>query len=359
MKKGILIGALAGGLTLGAGVAEAGDIVGVANGAELAAAIEAANSDSTIRVIRCQEKAACDVVGTLPVYTGAHPLTIDGHSSTIDATGITDEDGFASVGGGAVKLVRLNFVGGLSGIYVEVPGDKTGGQRVELKRVTVRDAGQHGVFVSDQAYSVAGVRLFISKSKFFDNGFDGMNREGVRVNETSKGKIKAIISDSFFGGNAADGISLNERGGGGVLADVVNSRFVDNGSNPGESGNPEDGFDIDEFGAGDVWLTVRNSYFNRNFDDGLDVDENESGSLYVDLDGIFAKSNRDQGVTLDETKIGDVEATISNSTIVNNDVSEGYDIKAVQNNSGGGTLMLDNVVTDDWWLSGVVLTLVP
>jgi len=116
---------------------------------------------------------------------------------------------------------------------------------------------------------------------------------------------------------------------------------------------------VDEFGAGDVWLTVRNSYFNRNFDDGLDVDENESGSLYVDLDGIFAKSNRDQGVTLDETKIGDVEATISNSTIVNNDVSEGYDIKAVQNNSGGGTLMLDNVVTDDWWLSGVVLTLVP
>ena len=125
MKKGIVIGALASGLALGATAANAATVE-VANGTELAAAIVQANSDSSVTKILCATKNGCDVVGTLPTYTGSHALTIDGRFSTVDATGITDQDAFASTGGGLLKLIRLTFVGGMSGVYVEVPADQTG-----------------------------------------------------------------------------------------------------------------------------------------------------------------------------------------------------------------------------------------
>jgi hypothetical protein len=67
MKKGIAIGALAGGLALGVATsAVAGDVVKVTNGAELAAAIVSANSDPSIETIKCLTVAGCDVTGTLP-----------------------------------------------------------------------------------------------------------------------------------------------------------------------------------------------------------------------------------------------------------------------------------------------------
>ncbi len=71
MNKGIVIGALAGGLALSAATAAtAGDVVKVASGAELAAAIVSANSDPSIDTIKCLTEGGCDFTGTLPAFTG-------------------------------------------------------------------------------------------------------------------------------------------------------------------------------------------------------------------------------------------------------------------------------------------------
>ena len=282
-----MISALAGGMTLGATVAEANDVVKVASGDELAAAILAANADSSIRTIRCTVQGGCDFTGTLPTYTGSQRLIVDGHSSTIDASGITDVDAFSATGGGNVKLMRLTFIGGMSGVYVAVPADATGSQRVELQRVTVRDADLHGVYVDDSNFSNASVRVTIASSKFLDNGFGAQNQDGVRVNETSKGMLMARVTNSLFRGNASDGLSINERSGGNVSVTVSNSKFLSNGANPVLAIDPEDGLDIDEFGPGDVWLMVSNSRFNLNHDDGLDVDESNGGTIFSNLDTIW------------------------------------------------------------------------
>ncbi|HMB75121.1 MAG TPA: hypothetical protein VKN76_01885, partial [Kiloniellaceae bacterium] len=60
MRKGIVFGALLGGLTLGPAAAYA-DLVEVDDGAELAAAIVQANSDASVTKIRCTSNAGCDV----------------------------------------------------------------------------------------------------------------------------------------------------------------------------------------------------------------------------------------------------------------------------------------------------------
>jgi hypothetical protein len=274
IKKGIVIGALAGGLALGAATsAVAGDVVKVASGAELAAAIVSANSDPSIGTIKCLTEAGCNFTGTLPTYTGSQSLVINGKFSTIDASGITDTDVFASVGGGNLKLMRLTIIGGMTGIYVELPADREGNQRVDLHRVTVRDAALHGVYIFDATYSIAGVRLTVTSSKFLDNGFGDRDQHGIYIKETSKGAIIANITGSLFRGNAGDGVLLSEKGGGRVAVTIVKSNFLENGTNPANAIDPEDGLDVDERGPGDVWLMVSESRFNKNFDDGIDIDE--------------------------------------------------------------------------------------
>lgn len=352
MKKGILIGALAAGVTVGASAAEAA-VVTVANGEALADAIVAANSDSTVRVIRCAKVGGCDVTGTLPTYTGAHPLLIDGVFSTVDATGITDVDAFASVGGGRLTVMRLTFVGGMTGIYVEVPAEKIGSQWVDLKRVTVRDSHLHGVYINDHNYSIASVRLNIAYSKFLDNGFGVKDQDGVRVNETSKGMAKVTVTGSTFSGNSGDGMSVNERGGGRVSATLTKSHFLDNGSDPNNLNNPEDGFDIDEFGPGDVWLTVSGGRFKRNFDDGLDIDESQGGSIYAEIDGARVSMNLDLGLAFDESKGGDSVVAITDSVVINNDGGTGFDLVGIQDDGGTGRITLEDVDIGDWTLRGM------
>jgi hypothetical protein len=361
IKKGIVIGALAGGLALGAATsAVAGDVVKVASGAELAAAIVSANSDPSIGTIKCLTEAGCNVTGTLPTYTGSQRLVIDGKFSTIDASGITDTDVFASVGGGNLKLMRLTFIGGMTGIYVELPADKEGKQQVELHRVTVRDAALHGVYVNDATYSIAGIRLTVTSSKFLDNGFGDRDQHGINVQETSKGAILVSITGSLFRGNAGDGLLLNEKGGGKVDVTIVKSNFLENGTNPANAIDPEDGLDVDERGPGDVWLVVRESRFNKNFDDGIDIDERQGGTIFSNLDDVKATKNLDQGITFDERLDGDVFASINDSTVTGNDVgSQEIDLRGKQNDGGTGSLTLDNVALGQSALTGVELIMLP
>ena len=361
IKQGIVIGALAGGLSLGvAASAMAGDVVKVANGAELAAAIVSANSNSSIGTIKCLTEAGCNVTGTLPTYTGSQSLAINGRFSTIDASGITDTDVFASVGGGNLKLMRLTIIGGMTGIYVELPADKVSNQKVELHRVTVRDAALHGVYIYDANYSIAGVRLTVTASKFLDNGFGDRDQHGINVKEISKGAILATITSSLFRGNAGDGLLFNEKGGGRVDLTIVRSNFLENGTNPDNAIDPEDGLDVDERGPGDIWLMISESRFNKNFDDGIDIDERDGGTIFSNLEDVKATKNHDQGITYDERLDGDVFASINNSTVTGNDVgSQNIDLRGEQSDEGDGTLTLENVVVGQSSLSGVQLITVP
>ena len=360
MKKSIAIAALVGGVMLSSTTAQAADVVIAQNGADLAAKIVLANADNQIGTIRCIDFNACDFSGTLPVYTGSQRLVIDGKGSTIDASGITDTDAFAATGGGKLKLKRLNFLGGMSGIYVEVPADKKWLQRVELRRVTVRDAALHGVFINDGAKSDAGIELKIRASKFIGNGFGGDDQDGVRVDESGPGAVLVEVLGSVFRANGSDGLSLDEKGRGDVSATLAGSKFVENGPNPVNPLDLDDGFDIDEHGRGDVFLVATDSRFNKNFDDGIDVDERGPGSIVADLVNVKASRNLDQGITYDERENGGVFATINDSSVVGNDVgSKNIDIRGRQIDNGNGTLTLDNVAVGKSALTGVELIMLP
>jgi hypothetical protein len=365
MKKGILIAALAGGVMLGTTTAQAADVVIAQNGQDLADWIKEANDKNQIGTIRCVGFNKCDLGSsdlgrTLPTYTGSQRLVIDGKGSTIDASGITDIDAFSSTGGGKLKLKRLNFLGGMSGIYVEVPADKKWLQQVVLQQVTVRDAALHGVFINDGAKSAAGVKLIIRASKFIGNGFGGGDQDGVRVDETGPGAVSVEVLGSVFRANGADGLSLDERGGGDVSVTLAGSKFLENGPNPVNPLDPDDGFDVDENGGGNVFLVITDSRFNKNYDDGIDVDERGPGSIYSDLDNVKASRNLDQGITYDERENGGVFATINDSSVVGNDVgSQNIDIRGKQSDNGSGTLTLDNVAVGNLSLSGVKLITLP
>ena len=353
-------GVLASALAMAATTAEAGDVVLVNSGAELKAAIVQANSDPSIETIKCAEAGACNVFGTLPTYTGSHRLTIDGKFSRVNALGITDTDAFAATGGGILKLMRLTIKGGLSGVYVEVPADKSGTQRVELQRVVVRDAHLHGVLVDDSAASDASIRLIVGASKFIDNGYGGDGFDGIFVDEKGIGEIVAKVTGSRFLRNASDGLSLDEEDDGDVTLTVTRGYFLENGSNPADLSDPDDGVDVDEGGLGDVWVVMSDSRANKNHDDGIDLDERDEGSLFSNMDEIKANKNLDQGVVVDERLAGDIFATINNSNVSGNDAeSQGYDIRGDQLDEGNGTLTVENVVMGGSILHGVQLITLP
>ena len=302
-NKGIVIGALAGIGLLAAGSVQAGGALKVRNGDDLAAKIVMANSDTRIKMIKCIGHRGCDHKGVLPAYTGTQQLKIDGKGSTIDASGITDRDVISSTGGGRLKLMRLNIIGGMSGVYVEVPADKVDDQRVELVRVQVRDAALHGVYINDRNGAPAGVKLKVNSSAFIGNGLGDNDQDGLHVDETGLGRITARVLDSRFAENGSDGLELDEKGTGYVSLVLSRSDFLENGPNPVNPADPDDGLDIDESGPGDVWVMIHRSRFNGNFDDGIDLDERDAGSLYGLMERIEASNNLDQGVTFDERGI--------------------------------------------------------
>ena len=365
-KKGIFAGALLGGLGLIATMAAAharhysNYIVYVRSGAELAAAIEKANANSEVRYIKCIAYRGCSVKGSLPDYTGRQRLKIDGYGSTIDASGSTDRDAFAAVGGGSLRLIRLKFVGGMSGIYVEVPADRQGTQQLELWRVSVEGAALHGVFLNDANKAPAGVRLAVYASRFLENGFKDDSQNGIHVIETGDGRVAARALYSSFERNGADGLGIHESGDGGVALMVAKSRFEGNGENPVNPKDRDDGLDIDENGNGDVWLMVYRSRFNENFDDGVDIDERDEGSIFSLLNHIEANDNGDQGLTYDEQDGGNHIVRVKDSQVENNDVgSQEIDIIAAQDGGGTGTLTLENVAVGNIASAGVEVIVLP
>ena len=368
-RKGIFISAVLGGLALIAMTAEAyatyykhsrSSVVFVRNGHELAAAIEKANANSRLKFIKCVSYRGCSVKGSLPDYTGRQRLKIDGYGSTIDASGITDKDAFAATGGGGLKLVRLSFLGGISGVYVEVPADHKDTVRVELWRVAVKGAALHGVYVNDANAAPAGVRLAVYASHIAGNGFGADSQDGIHVNESGEGRVAARVLYSTIENNGSDGLSLDEEGQGDVALMIAKTRITGNGQNPANPSDPEDGLDIDEADDGDIWLMVHRSRFNGNRDDGIDVDERGGGAIFSLLNQIQATENEDQGLTYDERGDGNFTVKVKDSHVDNNDAnSQLIDIRGEQQDGGEGTLTLKNVKVGNTRLSGVELIVLP
>ena len=76
-------------------------------------------------------------------------------------------------------------------------------------------------------------------------------------------------------------------------------------------------------------------------------------------DNVYATKNLDEGLVFEEEDNGDVDAEITNSTIVNNDLSRGIDLKVGQADVGEGSVLLSNTLVDDWILSGTKMTTMP
>jgi hypothetical protein len=111
----------------------------------------------------------------------------------------------------------------MTGIYVEVPADKTGSLRVELDRVTVRDTALHGVHVNDANSATASVRLTITESRFNKN-FD----DGIDIDERNGGSIFSNMEDVKATKNLDQGITFDERLNGDVSASISNSTVTGN-----------------------------------------------------------------------------------------------------------------------------------
>lgn len=359
MKLRYLLPAAAAAALLGSPLALA-DTVVATDGADLAAKITAANSDSSITVIRCATAKGCDLTGTLPTYTGSQRLVINGRGSTIDATATATDDVFSAIGGGKVKLVALKLLGGMSGVYVEVPGGLTKTQSVELLRVVVRGAALHGVHIVDDDGAKASVRLLMTKTKVLENGFGDAEQGGVLILETGAGKALVEVTDSTVKDNAGDGFNVEEQGAGDVKMTVAGSAFLSNGTNPGNSGNPEDGLDVNESAGGSIFLTVSDSRFNLNRDDGMDVDEAGGGNITIDATTTFANKNKDQGVAFTERLAGDATVTLTDSKVTGNDAnSQKINIRGEQLDSGVGDLTLVNTTSGKISVTGVTVTKLP
>ena len=110
MKTSLLIAAATAAVAFGGALAQAATVT-ANDGADLAAKIVLANSDSDINVIRCVSFRACDVTGTLPTFTGSQRLVINGRGSTIDASGIDDEDVISRHGRRDPEARRLDNFG--------------------------------------------------------------------------------------------------------------------------------------------------------------------------------------------------------------------------------------------------------
>lgn len=334
----------------------------VSDEAELQSALDAASATSHHSSIRLRPGAVIALTTTL-THTGSAPLLIDGRGATL--VGPDAGSAMASTGGADLTITNLTVQGAAEhGIYVEVPGDRTGTISVVVRNVVVRDNGFAGLGVDDQVHdSPASVSVRILRSTFRGNNTAGVgedltydeilalaDKDGVRVNEGGDGDLRLFILSSNFLENQADGVELDETGNGDVISLVLHSHFDDNGDQlqfpdevpPGFPDDPadyekdlEDGFDIDENDEGSIWAQFVNVTANGNEDEGIDLDETYNGSIRISGNNIVANDNFGAGIQLTESEEqpgteGDVVLNLANVTANDSRDSRGIRIEEFQ-----------------------------
>jgi hypothetical protein len=273
----------------------------------LRAALEAATADPAIRSIKVKSVGTI-VLATPLVWSGTQALSIDGGGAVIDASGLaTGESGLLADGGGDLSVVDLTVEDApSSGIFVDVPTARTGIQRVDFTRVTVRGNGLHGVVINDQddptgegeTGSAASVAVTVSNSVIENNGNGAVDNDGFRINEGGEGSIFAEVSGTTFRGNGADGLELDERGAGDAVFSLLQVSLVANGFL--STVDPDDGVDVDEAGPGDIIARFNNVDASNNSEQGVDLNENGEGDLRVSMSNVTGSGNGAEGIEFEE-----------------------------------------------------------
>ncbi len=287
-------------------------------------------------------------------YNDSNTFSIIGSGQTIDASNISENDDILSINEGAnFNISNINFIGNLdevnddpsdptggTGIFVNVPNDRTGTVSVTLDNVSVTRVGSHGVHISDCEVrdacvsgegSTASIVVDVNNLLINRVGLGLQDGDGVRVDERGAGSITFNANNSTFINVGADGVELDEGDNGNIVATIDNSLFDSNGEycnfasdiddTPCDNdGDPDldDGFDIDEAGTGSISVTITNSKFTNNFDEGLDFDEADTGNITMNISNSLFSNNEDQGIRASEENTGSVNALFTNITLVDN-----------------------------------------
>ena len=276
------------------------------------AAVEAANSDGSIRVIRFDSGLAPIQLQQPVVYTGAQALRIEGNDAVLDGTGLDPaaDAAFLANGGSDLAISRLAVRNApQEGIEIDIPAGSSGIKKFVLDEVGAFANRGFGVLINDQANpedaedpagSAASLDVTVTGSRFDDNGFAALDRDGLRINEGGDGDLVVSISKSSAADNGADGIELDERGLGDVRFRVAHSQFTGNGSFDQTLADLDDGIDVDESNEGSLIGTVLQSSANDNKEEGFDFNENHAGGLRVDFTQSEASRNLEEGIDLEE-----------------------------------------------------------
>lgn len=358
MKKIITSGFIFAGLTL-AGIASA-QTVTVSNGNNSGSgSLRSALSSNPETILINDSVSTIRVTETLE-YNGTGTLNIIGANlgQAVDASELSGSDDILSINQGAnFNITNLNFIGNLeevnddpedriggTGIFVNVPTNRTGTVAVTLENVSVTRVGSHGVHISDCAVrdeclpgegSSASIDLSVNNVIISRVGLGLQDGDGIRIDERSDGNITFSAENSTFTNVGADGVELDENDNGDITAIINRSVFDSNGEfcdfandiddTPCDNdGDPDldDGFDIDEAGRGSIFVTINDSKFINNFDEGLDFDEEGNGNIQLEATNSFFLNNQDQGIRASEEDGGAVRMFLTGITVADNNQND-------------------------------------
>ncbi|MEM6580586.1 MAG: hypothetical protein AAF699_04900 [Pseudomonadota bacterium] len=144
-----------------------------------------------------------------------------------------------------------------------------------------------------------------------------------------------------------DGIDLDEAGDGAISALIFDSKI---------ERNLDEGVDLDEEGQGALSAYYVNTKANRNTDDGFKLTEEDEGAVNGFVFGVVARNNGGKGLVFEEADQGGLDVIVQNTKTARNDDNDDTGIEAVEEDSGSGTLTVENsTIKDGFDLDGVVL----
>ncbi len=276
------------------------------------AAIAKASADPSIGKVEFRSGLGAIALLSPVVFSGGQSLDVAGNGARVDGASLAASapEAFLVNGGGNLSVSRLTVQNAPQhGLTYQVPAAATGVKKVALVGVQALGNRGHGIQVNDQENpddttnangSSASLEVLVVASRFADNGFGALDRDGLRVNEGGVGDLRIAISLSRFEHNGADGVELDERSVGDVTFNVSATQITRNGSFDVTLADLDDGMDVDESGDGALIGTVLASAANDNFEEGWDFNENDAGDFRVEMTLAEASRNLEEGIDFEE-----------------------------------------------------------
>jgi len=305
--------------------------------ASLLIAISIANKDNSISEIAFRPDSLIILYAPV-IYSGSQPIKYTGNNATIDGTkagnylvnnGLSASTNDGTLLFNTASKIEINNLtvnnSATRGIAVNIPADAQGDDSaITLDRVDISNSALYGLHIDDNSGmfddgiqgSGIGINLNISHSNFIGNGIGAIDFDGIRIDERSRGNIRALITNSHIDGNGGDGIEMDEAGEGDVEVTLVHVTLNNNGFY--NKADLDDGFDIDEAGPGDIKTSFYDVEVNNNKDEGLDFDEAGEGDADIKLSYVNASNNSDEGIKIDEEGEGEIDVKLYLSSVISN-----------------------------------------